>query len=334
MTERDHLVDDALRLVAGCPEPTAEDRRLAEERLSEAIKAEQVGSRRRSWLPLVPRVAVGWVVAFSAVLVGLLMLVEGVNPTATEAAMEEIAIVAETADPLVIPDRQFLYTRSEITAISVIPREALKGVAFDGEFLVYLLPTIRETWIGSEGTVQIRTTNQPPIFFTDRDADAYYAAGIDKQDTVGETTTLITSTEAAFAQWPADDSALDQAIRQAARTDRGLPDDVEYLDVALDMLREVPTPPDVRATTLRLISRLSDLNLVGTTIDGDATFDIEYTDRNIPTRLTFTISSQGYLLYEEIRILKGDPRFGIPANTSVSTAEYSTPRITTSLNTP
>ncbi|MFQ5522111.1 MAG: hypothetical protein ACE5F5_00840 [Acidimicrobiia bacterium] len=334
MTERDHPVDDALRLVAGFPEPTAEDRRLAEERLVEAIAAEQARSGRRLRLRVASRRVVGWAAAFVAILVGVLLLIEAVNPTATEAAMEEIAVVAEATDPLVIPDQQFLYTRSEISAISVIPREALKGVRFDGEFLVYLLPTIRETWIGSEGTVQIRTTNQPPSFFANSDETAYYAAGIDRQDSIGETTTLVTSSEPALAQWPTDDPALDRAIRQAARPDRGLPDHVEYLDVALDILREVFTPPDLRATTLRLIGQLSDLNLVETTNDGAATFDIEYTNQNIPTRLTFTISGQGYLLFEEIRILKDDPRFGIPANTSVSTAEYSTPRIIPSLDTP
>lgn len=328
MTKRDHPVDDALRRVAGQPTPSEDDRRLGADRLAEAIAAEQIPQPRRRY-----RLTVGWAIGFGVLLVGLLVAVETISPTPTEAAIEEIAKAAEETDPLTIPPQQFGYTKSEMTALAIVPAEALRDIEYEREFLVYLLPTIRETWIGSEGAAQLRTTNQPPIFFSEADEDAYYAAGIDGQDAIGETTTLTTTDRPTTPDWPTDPAALDQAIRQAAVSDRGLSETVEYLDVALDILREPFATPQLRAATLRLIAQLPDLELVDTAGDESFTFTIEYRDQDVETRQTFTLGDQGHLLTEEIRILDPNPRFGIPADSAIFAANHTPATIVADLST-
>lgn len=328
MTERNHPVDDALRQVVGHPTPSEADRRMAADRLAAAIAAEQ---EPRWWRR---RLALGWAVGVAILIVGVLVVVEGISPTPTEAAIEEIAEAAEQADPLSIPAQEFAYTKSEITALMIVPGEALENIEYEREFLAYLLPTRREIWIGHEGTIQIRTTNQTPVFFTETDENAYYQAGIDQQDSIGETTTLTTTDQPTKADWPTDRQELDQAIDETMVTDRGLPETVEYLDVALDILRETLASSEVRAATLRLIGQLPDLHLDEAASDEGTTFSIEYKDQGVDTRQTFTLSGQGSLLKEEIGILKPNPRYGIPADTTTFTAIHEEPVIVDSLDNP
>lgn len=329
MTDRDHPVDDALRKVAGEPTPSDHERRLGAERLARAIGAERRPRRRFQ-----RRLVLGWAIGVAVLLVGVVVIVEAFSPTPTEAAIEEIAQAAEHAEPLTIPPQQFAYTKSETTALAIVPKDALGGIPYNKDSLVYLLPTERETWIGNEGSVQIRTTNQPPTFFTEEDEDTYYQAGIDQQDAIGETTTLTTTDQPTRPDWPSDPIDLDQAIREVAVTDRGLPEPVEYLDVALDILRENFASPELRAATLRLIGQLPGLRLSDTAEASDLTFSIEYEDQGTDTRLTFTVGGRGHLLYEETRILETDAKLGIPPGTSTFTATHDPPVIVSELETP
>lgn len=328
--QSDHPVDDALRRMVGTPVPTDEDRQLAWSRLAEAIDAEQQEKlrARRPWR------RTAWAAAFVVVLVGFFVGFQAIAPSPTEAAMEEIASVAEAADPLRVPPQQFLYTRSQSTAISVVPAEALEDVAFDKEFLVYLLPVVRETWFGEEGVVQIRTTNLEPVFFSQRDEDAYYNAGLDEGDNIGETTSQTVTQPDDLDQWPTDLAALDNAISNSARTDRDLPATVEYLDVALDLLSEVFAPPQLRAATLRLIGQLPDLAVRGESEDGTVTLSIEYTSDGIATAFAFTVDPSGYLLKEETVLLEGDLRHGIPGQTAIAEIDYGRPITVDSLDKP
>jgi hypothetical protein len=328
MTEKNHRVDQALRKLAGVPEPSEQDRQTAEKRLAAAIDSEAKGSERRPWGPVLV-----WATRLTIVLVALLSVLQIVRPSPTEAAIGEIASIAEAADPLTVPDQQFIYTKSEITGLGVIPREGLGDVPFEREQLVYLLPVLRESWVGNDGTIQIRTTSQTPVFFSHGDEQAYYTAGLDQQDAIGQTITQTATGPADLSLWPPDKDDLDEAIRAAA-ADRGLPETIEYLDVALDLIRETFASPQLRANTLRLIGELPGLQFVGTSTDGTTTFAIEYADQGIETRLTFILTREGYLLTEERTVLEEDPVFGIPANTTVSSATYTTPRVVSSLQVP
>lgn len=325
MTNNRHPVDDALRKVAGDPRFTESDIAQARAKLDAAIAAETETPplRRRYRL-------VAWTAVVLLLTVGLVVLIDVLRPSTTVAAIEEIARVAEAADLLTVPDDQFIHTRSEITAIHVIPKEGLGDVPYDKDQLVYLLTTLRESWLGSDGTVQLRTTNLPPQFFDPADEKVYHQAGLDRQDAMGETVTQTVTDPGGHEQWPSQQQQLDEAIWAVLRTDRGLPETVEYLDVALDILRETFASPELRASTLRLIAGLADLEMISSS-DESVTFAIDYTDQGKATRLSFTLSIQGHLLSEQQLLLDGDERFGIPSDTVVFSAHYSVPTAVESL---
>lgn len=329
MTEHDHPVDDAVRRIADQIEPSDTERKVAEAKLRAAIQAEQrereptrLPSRR--WL---------WAAAAALAAVTVFLGVQVLRPTPTEAAMEEIAEVVQTADPTQIPEQDFLYTDATVTSLVVVPADMLGDPAYEDDFLAYLLPSRRETWYGSDNTLQIRTTNQPPVFFSPDDEAAYYTAGLDDQDRIGQTTTDTVTDDRDFNQWPTNPDELDAAIREQIPPETHRPNEVEYLEIALGLIREVFAPPDLRATTLTLISRIPGLELVDQTSQ-QTTFAIEYQQDGIDTQQTFTLTSQGHLASEETRILEDHPRLGVPADTPIFTAQYSTPIIVNTLDQP
>lgn len=313
-----------MRRIAGDLEPSHEERRMAADRLRAAIEAEQARDGGRRWWP--------WVAA-AAVLAVAFVGWQTIRSTPTEAAMEEIATVVETIDPAVVGDQEFLYTESENTALVVLPGEMLEGVTYEDEHFAYRLPSLRQTWFGSDGVVQLATTNRPPVFFTEADEDLYYEAGLDELDAIGETVTDTFQDDPDLDRWPTDPDELDEAIREQLPPETGRPDAVEYLDIALDLIREVFTPPELRAAVLTVIGRIPELEVVEQDESG-ATFAIEYEDRGLDTRQTFTISSRGELRAEETVLLEPDPDLGIPADTAVFTADYSTPEVVDSLDQP
>ncbi|HZD22663.1 MAG TPA: hypothetical protein VE569_04585 [Acidimicrobiia bacterium] len=327
MSEDQHPVDEFLRRYAGTtPEPDPADVAYARTRLRAAIEAEKNQARRRSW----PVAA--WGTALLAVLVGVAVVFYGGRTTPAAAAIEEIASIAEATDPLTVSDTQYVYIHSEVRTLGVVSREGLGDVPYPDSHLVYVASSARETWLGDEGTLQTRTTVHKPSFFDDADEETYYAAGLDQADQVGETITE-TFRDPTQEEWPTDRGQLDQAIRAAMATGRGLPETVEYLDIALDIIGESFATPELRATTLRLIGHLDDLQLAETGNES-ATFLIEYTDREAETRLTFTVDNHGYLQYEQILNLTADQQFGIPADTVIAETISDPPIETRTLDTP
>lgn len=324
MTERTHPVDDLLRALAGTPEPSEADREYAYLRLAETIDR-STGSRaplRGRWKPV-------WAAAVLAVLVAVFVVSETGRPSPAEATIEEIARIAEMTDPLVVPDGEFVYSQAEIKALTVTPREGLVGVAYSADNLVYLAVNTRETWYGSKGTVQIRTTNHDPVFFSDGDEQVYYAAGLDVGDQIGETITT-TVVEPPPEDWPTNPDLLDQAIRETMATDRGLPDTVEYLDVALDIVGGSFSSPELRAATLRLMGQLDGLTLDAAS-DETTTFSLRYVDRNVNVHQIFAIDAGGYLRSEQLVNVSSDDQHGLPADTVVLDLSYSAPRTVSDL---
>lgn len=325
MGEHREPLDDLIRRVVGDPEPAPGDRARAEARLAVAMREERL-KRRPRWSIAVAGAAV---VVF---IVGLLVVFDVGPGFRVSAAIEEIAEAIEEVSPLSVGDTQFLYTQSEARALGVIPRDALGGVPYEREYLVYLLPRIRETWRGTEGGLQIRETVGEPVFFSERAETVYYLADLEDVDRVGETVTQ-TFIDGQIEQWPMGSDALDAVIRDVIVTNRGLPEEVEYLDVAVDILRDPLQPPEVRQTVVRLIGELEGLQLVESTAEA-VTLSVEYADREVRTRLTFTITSFGYLSFEQRANLTADEEYGIPAGTVTWQAGYAQPIVVDSLDTP
>lgn len=334
VVEDRHPVDELLRAYTGDSQPDASDLAYVEERLLSAIEQEKQGTRRgrpKRWHGR--RMVVAWAAALVAVTVGVAVFLQSARITPAAAALEEIAQIAEAVDPLTVSDTEFIYTRAEAQALSIVPRDGLGPVPYDKDLLVYLLVRTRETWFGSEDTVQIRTTIHEARFFTEADEAVYQAAGLAQEDRLGQTEN-ITVTLPVAEEWPTDLEELDRTIRERMVTNRGLPETVEYLEVALTIIRDLITPAELRASTLRLIGELNGLQVHEVPQGADPMFYIDYTDEGVETRFSFAIDRQGHLRFEQKLNLTADSRFGIPANTATHQAEYTRPEVTDTLERP
>lgn len=118
MSEDRHPVDDLLRALAGDPKVDPADLTLIESRVDAAIQEEKIARQRQE-----PRKrAVGWAAAIMAVVVGMSVVLQTARVSPAVATLEAIARAAEAADPLTITDTEFLYTRSETQARTVVPK--------------------------------------------------------------------------------------------------------------------------------------------------------------------------------------------------------------------
>lgn len=322
MDERDRAVDDGVRRLLRVPEPTAADKQHTLTRLSLAIEQEARLTSRRSWR-LIP-LAAGAV----ALLVISVLVLDMLRTTPVQAAFEEIAEAAEQVDPHQMTDTEYLYLESEEIALGVVPAEMLTGVDLAKPELIYQLTSVREVWYGNQGAVQIRTTNTDVDFFSPEDRDAYFESGLDESlDRLGEPVT-ITVTEEQQPNWPTTPTELDTAIAEAAQGDRHLT--VEYVDTALDIIRDPRNPPEVKAATFRLLGGLDGVEIIDDRSSA-ATFGLDFNERGIRHRLTFRITSIGNLTEESVTVLEPDPTLPVPEGTLTRRAAYSNVEVVVAL---
>lgn len=329
-------VDVALRRVTPDLTPSPAARRRAEEALTAAIaeaqqqrtspaKRKRARSHRR-WAAMTASAVAAGVAAV------LVVPVVGQQSAAT-AALTEFSEAMEATDPVDLRAGSYAYTRSRTVALSVVP-----DVAFDDGSegpIAYLLPTDREVWVGPEG-LQMNVTIGAPTFFSEDDEARYYAAGLDEADEVGRTRTETFSAPTSILEeraWPTDPQRLRREILGLVPPSRGLPADVEVLDIALDLLRETAAPPALRAAVLRMLADLDGIELAERRRDGGATFAVTYRDQFM-TRQAFTLDGDGNLVAETQMLLEPDQSLGIPADTAVWHANYEPPEIVDSLDTP
>lgn len=326
MPEKQYRLDKLLRKLAGSPVPSRSDQERAESQLMEFISGDPTVRRSR-----VRRLLIAWTAVALIAALTLIVLFQPGSTSPAAAAMSEIADLAEQVEPLEATDQSFVYTRSETQTLVLIPKEGLGDTRYAEENLVYYENTIRESWIGNDETVQVSVTVLQPSFFNDMDEDVYYAAGLDAQDRVGETI-ISTVSQPDDRIWPTDPVEFDAAIRDDMITDRGLPEPVEYLLVALDIIRESHASPELRAETLRLIGDLDGLESESIDPDGIATFSVDYEEQAIMKTLTFSVDTSGILRFEEVVRIDEDTTFGIPAGSVESSSTWDQPRTTTNLN--
>lgn len=301
---------DLLRRVFASSDPEPEDRRHAERQLDAAITGEGKLTEARSRHTRVAALAAS-LAAAAALAWGVLS-----SPPPVMAALEEIASALEMSPPGLIDDQEFLHVDRSRQVLTVVPRDALGEVDYSPDHLAYLTQSRRETWYGSDGALLIRTTVRPPEFFRPQDKEAYYAASLDQRDNVGETA-VEAFRDVDQLTWPSDPEQLDAAIREIAATDRGLSQEVEYLDVALNVVREATPSSEVRAEALRLIGQLSILELVEEAPDGTVTFRTSYTLNGTETEHLFSIDPSGFLVRESKNVINDASALRLPAGAVV-----------------
>ena len=202
------------------------------------------------------------------------------------------------------------------------------GIEIEHDSLFYLLPYSRESWSGDQGTVRLQDTTHQPRFFSAADEAAYFAAGLDEGDHIGETIVITQpdTNRALDEDWPTDPGQLETAIRSQVGDD-----EIAVLNECLVLLREPLLPSELRAAVLQVVAGL-DLELVDENSDGGGTFSVDYELEGLgPRSYTFSLNATGYLTFEELVAIDGYPDQGVPAGTAESIATYSVPVLVDSL---
>jgi hypothetical protein len=321
LADRRDPTDDLLRKLVGDPVPTDDERARSLASFERAMAA--VDQR--------PRAEPSWRFALAAVglavVAGVAFIVLSTK-SAAAAELLEVARLVETSDPLEAPDGAFVYTQSDTSALMRVPSDGLGG-ASNGQDLYYRLPVHRESWIGDEGTLQLVITPFEPIFFADADRVLYFEQGIDRQDAIGETEVVVLS-DAFDTVWATDQSELDAQIRGMLPPESARPMNIDYLDIALQVIRESPASPATRAAALRLMSDVDGLELTDEA-QGVPGFQIEFEDNSVLVRWTFAIDDAGFLRKEARTNLTEETVSGIPAGAVTFEASYWAPIVVATL---
>lgn len=310
---------EILRSNAHGPEPTASQTASARARLDREFTSTNptAASRPPRALPVLAAVAM----AAALVLVAIPLL----NTNTAQATLTDVAQAARQATTLDVPDGNFITVKSERTDLGARPGEEF---GIDEEYIAYLLPTSREIWSHpAERFVLIRTTVGQPVFF-DADAEAaYYSAGLNEADQVGETY-IEQFTDVANpileTEWPDEPDSLRQSMEAFIGKSGTGATDADLFKLAANILREANPPPELRGAIIEVLAELP------LTLEQPAdSITLSVTDGD--WQLAMTLSNQGNLLAETTTLLEADPVLGIPAGTVLTNATYGLPQVSSDL---
>jgi hypothetical protein len=191
--------------------------------------------------------------------------------------------------------------------------------------VVYLLPTVRERWQGSDGRVRDDTTASRPKFFDAAHEAAYYAAGHTIKDNVGRTVKGdFGVSPGVFAEraWPTDPDALLVALQSTSSNQAGdIPAPAAVVDTAAELLRELAIDPDLRAGVISSLGELG-LGTVQRGTNGTVTYTFEYADdAGIRHRHQLYFDAKANLIRDSLVQL--DAAHGVPAGTMISDIQFS-----------
>lgn len=327
MSDRDHPVDRLIRALAGPPPtPTEEEYLRTEAAVNAAIAEEQerieVAARRRPhWM---------WMAAAVVALVLASVVVFRPGVSAASAAMEEIVFLADPVDPADAPDGSFLMTQSENLSVgSANVARDFPEVPFDGEYLTYQWRYLREMRYGFVSTVQLTMETLEYIFSSPGDEAVFNELHLEADQPVGKPLT-VTQEDPDREVWPEDKDELDDVIRSWVTGRSGEPFEVEYLDVALQIVWEKPVTPELRASVLSLIGEIDGLQLTESEIEGVTVFYLEYDESGGVVRQSFGFDDDGYLRFFERRVVDG-VWWDVPAGTIIFQSIMEAPVVVDSL---
>lgn len=309
-----HLLDDFV----DDHTPSAAQARAAKDRLLAEIEAESAAGPRPR---LVARIAVA-----AAVVVAVLIALVPLTRAPAQAALAELAEATRDLPAEELPPGRYIYVATD----QVFLGSAVVQLAEGRVGVEYLLPSTVEAWWQTD-TVQLTTTVGEPVFFDPAVEAAYYAAGLDTGDQVGQTRTETftgVSNQLDPTRWSTDPEILTEQLQQAAENNpRSLPIEVEILELAYQLLEpQLLAPPQLRAAIIEVIASL---DLEQTRLpDGQVTAAITYQRPAFGTvTLTLTFDPAGHLIKREAVTTTGLAAAEIPPDTTYELVEQTPPAI-------
>jgi hypothetical protein len=277
-----------------------------------ALLAHVQRRRRRPWLLAAPAVAV---VAAAVVLV--LSGPHGATASAATFLRRAAAAARDLAPTRALGPGQYLYTHS---------RDAFLSTTADGPHpYSVLVPHDREIWLDLEGKGWLTSSSGKPEWLSERDRQAWIAAGRPNDGGNGSEPIDDRSDPAPMTSvaLPDDPNALWAHLETKARG-QGNGTYHEMFTLIGDALREAYTTPKQRSALYEVAARLPGVELVGRKADAAGRTGIAVAMRDERNRLRDELifdPATGVLLGEEETVLAGNWAH-YPAGTRIGWAVY------------
>lgn len=314
---------DLLRRIA--PEATAPSadayvraRAAMLERIEPAARRPAQRSRRRWVLPAAGLAATA--AATAAVFLSVGTGGEGVASAAS--VLRDAAATALEQEPAATlgPD-QYLYTRSTNAYLTTV----VNGDGQDEQYSA-LVPNDREIWLARDGTGWLHQTSGEPVFLSERDREAWIAAG--RMDLQGAMNLPLENNDVPDVPMrsldlPSDPDALYERLKTDAG-DAGTSLENEMFVLVGDALRELHTTPEQRAGLFEVAARIPGVELVGEVEDPVGRAGIAVAKRDETNKIRHTLifdPETSALLAEEEVVLDGNWA-GYAAGTVIGWAAY------------
>lgn len=262
--------------VAAAPKPPARSKHAARAALQAQMTAETTKRTRKRtlhWKRLLPTTCIVAILTSLSVFVINPLLHGGQQQTAAAAVLRAASHTAARQPAHVLRPGEYAYTKSE--------GFYWNGTANEGKVWGATVRTVREAWIGLDGSGRIREKSEPPVLADAAARACWRAAG-------SPPLSLLTATRTSdqhfgprglaaplnvdgfkreeLMRMAGDPGALAAAIRdKAERTDN--PVAYEMLTIVGDILRESVAPPELRATLYKVAADIPGVELIGKTQD-------------------------------------------------------------------
>jgi len=315
----DNRLRDLLTEVAPPPEPTADHRERARAALHGSFRADRKARR-----PIWQRPAVAWSTAVAAVAVVVTIAVLPGSTPSVEANLADIARATRELAADELPVGSYVHTSTNATTLVAHP-------VADGILVFYLLPQAVDTW--TRGTTeQTRTRVGTPLFFDAESEKAYYAAGLDVADNVGETSIQLLGDVANvldISRWSDDLATLRKQIdaELGPNGEVGLVTADRMIDFVAELLNpSLNAPPPLRAALLEVLGGLD----VETTslANGGVRVTVRFEQAEAGTiDRQLDIGKDGRLRARRQILVEPSADFPIPAGTVTAESIWSHPTI-------
>jgi hypothetical protein len=240
---------------------------------------------------------------------------KGTEPASAATVLHRAATVARLQRPQVLGPGQYLYTKS-INAGTVT---TVGGPLATAGPYTYLVPHVREIWLGPAGG-RLYETSGRPRFLTARDRERWVAAGRPDLTEPPSENKLSPTRPLRLPSEP--DSLYLRLKRDAVGHGSGLAS--EMFTLVGDSLRETDATPAQRAALFEVAARIPGVELVGEVTDpaGRSGVAVAMSEQGVRETLIFDPKTSALLAEEEVA-LAGN-RYGYSAGTRIGYAAYLT----------